>query len=162
MAGSGRRLSSDLGEDVVERGIDSFETRMPFNRLLGLRIEEATLEGVRIGFEKKPEHVGNFVRQTLHGGVISSVLDTTGGLVAFVHAAHRLEGEPEDIQRRTLERIGTIDLRVDFLVAAEGERFYATGRSMRAGGRVAVARMELHDAADDQLVAVGTGTYIIG
>lgn len=135
---------------------------MPFNKFLGLRVDEVALEQVQISFDKKPEHIGNFVRQTLHGGVISAVLDTTGGLVAFVHRAERLEGQPEKVQRETLARIGTIDLRVDYLEAAHGDSFRATGRMMRAGGRVAVARMELYDAEDETLVAVGTGTYIIG
>lgn len=147
---------------AVESAIRSFEDRIPFNKVLGLRVDEVGLEQVQFSFDKKPEHIGNFVRQALHGGVISAVLDTTGGLVAFVHAAERLEGKPEEIQRKTLSRISTIDLRVDYLEAATGDSFRAVGRIMRAGRRVAVTRMELYDAASDALVAVGTGTYAIG
>ena len=154
-------MSSSFSK-TVEAAIRSFEDRMPFNKFLGLRVDEVALEQVGLSFEKKPEHIGNFVRHTLHGGVISAVLDTTGGLVAFVHAADRLDGQPEDVQRQTLSRIGTIDLRVDYLEAAHGDSFRATGRIMRAGGRVAVARMELYDSGDETLIAVGTGTYIIG
>ena len=37
----------------------------------------------------------------------------------------------------------------------------ASGRIMRSGRRVAVVRMEMHNQ-DALLVAVGTGTYMVG
>ncbi|MDA8017698.1 MAG: thioesterase family protein [Thermoanaerobaculia bacterium] len=147
---------------AIEAAVRSFEDQIPFNKILGLRVDQVGPERVQVSFDKRPEHIGNFIRQTLHGGVISSVLDTTGGLIAFVRAAERLEGEPEELQRQTLARIGTIDLRVDYLEVAQGESFRAAGRIMRAGGRVAVTRMELYDVDTAALIAVGTGTYIIG
>ena len=58
-------------------------------------------------------------------------------------------------------RTGTIDLRVDYLRPGRGEWFAARGRIMRAGRKVAVARMEMNNNAE-KLIAVGTGTYMIG
>lgn len=147
---------------AVEAAIRAFEDRIPFNKFLGLRIDVVGQEQVELSFDKKPEHIGNWVRQALHGGVISAVLDTTGGLVAYVQAAERLEGQPQEVQRHTLAKMGTIDLRIDYLEAASGESFRATAHLLRAGSRVAVTRMELYDADDETLVAAGTGTYIIG
>jgi acyl-coenzyme A thioesterase PaaI-like protein len=40
-----------------------------------------------------------------------------------------------------------------------GKRFTADGFTLRAGSRVAVTRMEFHNDKDE-LLAVGTGTYI--
>jgi uncharacterized protein (TIGR00369 family) len=57
--------------------------------------------------------------------------------------------------------VGTIDLRIDYLRPGRGRTFTATGRVMRAGKRVAVTRMELHNA-EAVLIAVGTGTYMVG
>jgi acyl-coenzyme A thioesterase PaaI-like protein len=50
---------------------------------------------------------------------------------------------------------------VDYLRPGKGTEFLATGVVMRAGRKVAVTRMEMHSDAG-VLIAVGTGTYIVG
>jgi uncharacterized protein (TIGR00369 family) len=60
-----------------------------------------------------------------------------------------------------MSRVGTIDLRVDYLRPGRGDDFLATSEIMRSGNKVAVARMELYNNRD-MLIAVGTGTYLIG
>ena len=58
-------------------------------------------------------------------------------------------------------RLGTIDMRVDFLRPGLGEEFVATGTVLRVGRKVAVTRMELHND-EDSLIAVATGAYSTG
>ena len=58
-------------------------------------------------------------------------------------------------------RVGTIDLRVDYLRPGLGDFFIGTGSIIRAGNKVTVVRMELHNN-EEQMIAVGTGTYIVG
>ncbi|MEM9592614.1 MAG: thioesterase family protein, partial [Acidobacteriota bacterium] len=128
--------------------------------VLGLKVDSLALERSVLSFETRPEHIGNFARGILHGGVISAVLDTTGGLVAYINALERVQNLLEEDRLAILTRIGTIDLRVDYLQVARGKGFRATGQILRTGSRVAVTRMELHDARDE-LVATGTGTYMI-
>jgi uncharacterized protein (TIGR00369 family) len=60
----------------------------------------------------------------------------------------------------SLMKVGTIDLRVDYLRPATADRFAATASVQRLGRTVAVTRMELHDSKGT-LVSVGTGTYIV-
>ena len=62
---------------------------------------------------------------------------------------------------KSLTKIGTIDPCVDYLRPGKGNYFIATGAIMRVGRRVSVTRMELHND-QDVLIAVGTGTYIVG
>jgi uncharacterized protein (TIGR00369 family) len=62
---------------------------------------------------------------------------------------------------KQISRIGTIDIRIDYLRPGQGKYFVATASIMRAGNKVAVARMELHND-EDLLIAVGTGTYLVG
>jgi len=50
---------------------------------------------------------------------------------------------------------------VDYLRPGLGKCFYTTGAIMRNGKKVTVARMELHNDLE-KLIAVGTGTYIVG
>ncbi len=67
----------------------------------------------------------------------------------------------EDELRQRLSRMGTIDLRVDYLRPGRGNRFTATASLLRAGNKVAVARVELHN--EEQLyIASATATYMVG
>ena len=62
---------------------DIYENQVPFNRMLGLKLESLSENDVCIKFEMKDELIGNFVDGVLHGGVISAVLDTVGALTAL-------------------------------------------------------------------------------
>lgn len=150
---------SRLDDERIARACEVFEQRIPFNQVLGFRLEEVTASGGRISFAMRPELVGNYMRGSLHGGVISSALDTVGGLVAFVSLLDRIDSQDDGIAR--LANVGTIDLRVDFLRSGVGRSFVASGQALRAGNKVAVVRMELHND-DGVLIAAGTGTYLIG
>lgn len=140
---------------------DVYESKLPFNKILGLKIDRLEPGSVRVGFDMKPELVGNYVHGVLHGGVISSVLDATGGIVASIGVVEKLQSSPPEEIAHGISKVGTIDLRVDYLRPGLGQWFYATGMVMRSGRKVTVARMELHNDLD-KLIAVGTGTYIVG
>jgi uncharacterized protein (TIGR00369 family) len=139
-----------------------YEHKIPFNKILGLEIESLKMENVRIKFEMKDEFIGNFVQGILHGGVISAVLDTSGGLTASLGVLQKMKGHTAEEIGNSLTKIGTIDLRIDYLRPGKGNYFVSTGSTiMRAGRRVSVTRMELYND-QDLLIAVGTGTYIVG
>ena len=140
---------------------DVYENKLPFNQVRGLKIDRMESGSARVVFDMKPELVGNYVHGVLHGGVISSVLDATGGIVASIGVVEKLQTRPPDEIARGISKVGTIDLRVDYLRPGLGEHFHATGVVMRSGRKVTVVRMELHNQKDI-LLAVGTGTYIVG
>ena len=137
------------------------EEKIPFNNLIGMKIETLDLDKIGIRFEMRPELVGNFTRGNLHGGVISSVLDVTGGMVAWIGIMKKMEGQSFDEISERFNKIGTIDIRVDYLRPGLGEYFIATGSTLRTGNKVSVSRMELHNDKGI-LIAVGTGTYVVG
>ena len=134
---------------------------IPFNKLLGLQLESLDEHGACIKFEMREELIGNFVQGILHGGVISVTLDMIGGLTAFLGVLQKNHLKPFEELLPVLTRIGTIDIRVDFLRPGKGQYFLATGKILRIGNKVAVTRMELHND-QDLLIAVGTGTYLVG
>lgn len=136
----------------------TFEQIIPFNRVLGLKIDSLDFKAPRLRFDMRPELIGNPVRQILHGGVISATLDVVGGLAIALASFTR---KAEEIPARHFPDIGTIDLRIDYLRPGRGHHFLATGRVVRLGGRVAVAHMELVDDTGEQ-VATGSGAYIVG
>ena len=138
-----------------------YEEKIPFNKVLGLKIESIQPESVSTKFEMNQKLVGNFMQNILHGGVISSILDATGGLMASISLLQKALNQPLEQVEKKLTRLGTIDLRVDYLRPGQGNHFISTASIMRAGKKVSVTRMEMHN---DQglLIAVGTGTYIVG
>ncbi len=138
-----------------------YEERLPFNRLLGLSVTSLNSDGGTMAFSTREDLIGNIFHRTLHGGVISSVLDAVGGLTASASLVVRAAGLSEEKVKAMFAQVGTIDLRVDYLRPGRGERFTASGRIMRSGRKVAVVRMEMHNQ-DGLLVAVGTGTYMVG
>jgi uncharacterized protein (TIGR00369 family) len=140
---------------------DIYENKMPFDRLLGITIDSLTPTVVRVRIEMRQELIGNFMRGILHGGVISSVLDLTGGLIASVELLKQTDGSPPDEIVKRITRIGTIDMRVDYLRAGKGDFFTATGSVLRQGNKVAVIRTEFCNDRN-LLIAAGTGTYLVG
>ena len=138
-----------------------FEQRIPFNALLGLKIEDIGGERVHGRIDMRPELVGHFVHNRIHGGVISACLDAMGGLAVMAAIGARHLDEPPFQRLHRFGKLGTIDLRIDYLRPGRGQRFTATATPLRAGNKVAVIRMELHND-EGVLVAVGTGTYLCG
>ena len=134
---------------------------MPFNQLLGLEITHFDTQRSEVRFPWHDKLIGNPMQKILHGGVTASVLDLAGGVVAAANIIDQLEDlSPENIHQ-SLRKLGTIDLRTDFLRPGRGEEFIATAHIIRSGSKVAVARMELHNENNDH-IAFGTGTYMVG
>ncbi len=146
--------------EFVEALRTLFEERIAFNRVIGLRIGTVSAERVEGALEMRPDLIGHYGHQRLHGGVISAALDAMAGLaiMAAIGARHMSETPHERMQR--FAKLGTIDLRIDYLRPAVGERFTACGEVLRLGSRVATTRMEFRDAAGE-LLATGASAYIV-
>jgi uncharacterized protein (TIGR00369 family) len=140
--------------------INELFDQIPFNKVLGLKVESVSLECVRTVFEMRDELMGNYKMRMLHGGVISSAIDVTGGLAAVIGIQQKMHGETMEAKIERSFRMSTLDLRVDFLRPGLGKRFVVTASTLRAGNKIAVARIELHNDQND-LIAVGTGSYIL-
>ncbi|MDR2018167.1 MAG: thioesterase family protein [Syntrophobacterales bacterium] len=137
-----------------------FDEKIPFNKVLGLKVESLSRDGVTTSFEMKDYLLGHVSRGMLHGGVISSVIDVTGGLSAFMGIEERMMDENIEAKLARFGKVNTLDLRVDYLRPGRGKRFVAKAHALRTGKKVAVTRIELRNEMDD-LIAVGTGSYIV-
>jgi uncharacterized protein (TIGR00369 family) len=138
-----------------------YEERMPFNKYLGIKIDSISTEGVVVRIDMRNELIGNFEKNTMHGGVMSAILDFTGSVIAQIHMVNEMrDASPEKLVKR-LTSMGTIDMRIDYIRPGKGSYFLATGHILRLGHKVAVTRTELVND-EGVLIAVGTSTYIVG
>lgn len=133
-------------KEIIEDGL-------PFNKLLGIRVEELREGLVTLRVPFKPELVGDPRRPALHGGVLSSLVDVCGGFAVWTSC--HLE-----------DRIATIDLSVDYLRPALAKDLYAQATVRLLGNRVGNAHVVLWNEGDevqqtDRHVAVGRAVYNI-
>jgi len=148
-------------EKLIEIISDYFNEQIPFNKIVGIVVTEVSAETVVLKAKMRPELIGNALHGILHGGVTSTLLDVSGGLVAVINEMERLvQNNPLSIQEK-LMNIATIDMRVDFLLPGRGEEFIATAKVIRHGKKVAVTRMELRNELNEK-IALGTATYLVG
>ena len=153
--------SQTIATQMLAKVVSIFDDHIPFNQLLGLKIKRYDLNGVEVMVAMKPELIGNIHHNILHGGVTASVLDVVGSLTAFsAVVASRDDWQPDQLKAR-LRSLSTIDMRVDYLRPGRGEMFVGTGQVIRSGNKVSVCRMELHNE-DNEHIAFGTGTYMVG
>jgi uncharacterized protein (TIGR00369 family) len=123
------------------------EEHVPFNRFLGLRGESVSAGACVLALAVREEFVGDPRRPALHGGVISSLIDTAGGLAAWSALAPG-------------ESVSTVDLRVDYLEpAGRGADLRAAAELVRKGNRVCHVRIAVTQG--EVLVAEGRAVYNI-
>lgn len=139
----------------------NFMEQIPFNQHIGLKVHKFDADEVAFKIEMRNELVGNWLQGILHGGVIASALDVAGGTVALVGAYAQRKDMPKEERMKSLSKLSTIDMRVDYLRPGKGKEFFATASILRIGSKVAVTRMEFKNEEGD-LIAVGTGTYMCG
>jgi uncharacterized protein (TIGR00369 family) len=137
-----------------------FEEHIQFNRVLGLRITSLRPERVTGRIEMKPDLIGHFSYQRLHGGVISAGLDAMAGLAVMAAIGARHMDEPPQSRLHRFSKLGTIDLRIDYLRQAISSHFELSAEVMRLGSRVASVRMEFR-GADGELLSTGAAAYIV-
>ncbi len=136
-----------MNSEELVRVMEEF---IPFNRFLGMRVEVAGDGFVRITIPFRAELVGDPLRPALHGGVLSALADTAGGMAVWT-------GVTDD-----RGRVSTIDLRVDYLRPARLTALTCEATVVRQGNRVGVVDMRLfHPDQPGETVATGKGVYNI-
>ena len=151
---------AEFEEEFVADLTSMFEEKIVFNRMLGLKITSLRPDCVLARIDMKPELVGHFAYNRLHGGVISAGLDAMGGLALMAAMGARHMDEPPAQRLQRFARMGTIDLRVDYLRPGIGSHFTLRGEVLRLGSRVGSTRMEFF-GPEGELMSTGAGAYIV-
>jgi uncharacterized protein (TIGR00369 family) len=138
-------ITSDI-LDLVRRFMAEL---IPFNAFLGIEVEELEQGRAVLRIPFRPEYIGDASRPALHGGLISTLIDTCGGAAVWTTV-------------NLTDRVSTIDLRVDYLRPGRPEPLVAEGRVIRVGNRVGVVTIRAwHPSTPAETVAEGKGVYNI-
>ena len=131
---------SEKLKEFMEHGI-------PFNEYLGMKVTLIDNGRAEMKIPGRPELTGDPFRPALHGGVISSLADTVGGLAVFSSVE--------------LGRVAsTVDLRVDYLRPGNVDiDLYAQARVLRVGNRVAATHTVIYQTNIDEPIATASAVY---
>jgi len=150
----------NLEPEYLEGFRQIYEEKIVFNHTLGLKLTRVTPEGVTARIRMKPELVGHFAYNRIHGGVISAVLDAIGSAAVMAALAAKHMDEAPSVRLQRFAKLGTIDLRIDYLRPGIGDYFDIHAQCLRVGSRVGSARMEFM-GPDGSLMSTGAAAYIV-
>src|SRR3954471_13635526 len=126
------------------------EELIPFNKFLGVRVVSLEPGRVEMEIPWRDELIGDPMKPAIHGGVISTLADTAGGVAIW--------GALDN----PVARVSTIDLRIDYLRPGRAETLLAEATAVRVGRTVGVADVRIfHASARDEIIATGKGVYAI-
>jgi uncharacterized protein (TIGR00369 family) len=136
----------DLQDDFVKRMIEDF---VPIHKFLGLQLLEIKKDYVKVRVPFRAEVVGDIRSNRWHGGIITTVIDSVGGIVGGTHLSS------------IKDKMATIDIRVDFLSPVHGKAIIVEGKTLRLGSRIFVANMKcwLEEDPNKEVLAEGRGVY---
>lgn len=146
--------------ELIHKLKNLFEEQIVFNKLMGLKLVALSATHAHVSLAMRPELVGNFSEGRLHGGVISAALDTTGGIAVTAALCARYSTDSYAQHEARFARLGTIDLRIDYLRPGVSQCFEMRAEVIRLGSRIANTRMEFF-GHDGKLLATGNGVYIV-
>jgi uncharacterized protein (TIGR00369 family) len=159
-------MSNTLRRSTAEQArldtalIDLIERRITFNQTLGLKVQSVTHPAPRVRFDMRPSFVGHYQYGRLHGGVISATLDAMGGFALMVAIGEHFAADTAEQVMHRFAKMGTIDLRIDYLRPGLGAWFEATAEVTRLGGRIGSTQMRLVNDAG-VLIATGSAAYVV-
>jgi len=123
-----------------------FERNIPFNAHLGMTVDHIEAGHCVLRIPYADHLIGDPGRPALHGGVVSTLADTAGGLAVFSKFPFNEA------------RVSTVDLRVDYLRPGLPQDVLCEATVVRLGNKVAVTHMVVRQGPD-YLAADGRGVY---
>lgn len=143
------QLSADgidpkMVEAMIRQGI-------PYCAALGVEVIEVKRSHVTLSLPYNPDLVGDPANGILHGGAITSLVDSVAGMAVFA-------------AMQKLQAVATLDLRIDYLKPALAHKaVYATAECYKLTRSIAFVRARAyHPDTPDDLVANCVATFMIG
>jgi uncharacterized protein (TIGR00369 family) len=145
-----KAMPTDTGaEDQKTRIARQFIEAIPHSRDLGMQLVEIGPGWVLMALDYDTRFVGDPETGVLHGGVVTALLDTSGGASVMVHPA-------------APGGTATIDLRIDYMRGAEpGKRLFARAECYRITRSVAFVRAFAYTSSIEEPVAAAHGAFTV-
>lgn len=136
------RLSFEIAQNYLME-------KVPHARALGQRLLSCA-DGLASGEQPyDPRLVGDPDTGVIAGGVVTTLLDSVCGMAVLS-------------KLRVLQRIATVDLRVDYLRPARpGHTLHCTAECYRVTHHIAFVRATVHDGEADNPLATASGTFML-
>jgi len=133
----------------LELVIEFMEQSVRFNKFLGIKLLELKRGYALMELPFREDFIGDPFRPALHGGVITSLVDTCGGAAVWSAAD-------------AMDRVSTVDLRIDYLRPGPLEDLRCEATVLRIGNRVGVTEMKVYAKTDpERIIASGKAVYNI-
>jgi uncharacterized protein (TIGR00369 family) len=140
-------MTADTAKSNLER-MANVIARTPYMKHLGMEFVEGGDGWAKLRMRYQDENSTAF--KALHGGAISSLIDTTGAMAAWTTA-----------EIATPKYFGsTVGINVNYLSGAIGEDIFAEGRVLKRGKEIIYADVRVTNGAG-KLLAQGTVVYRI-
>jgi uncharacterized protein (TIGR00369 family) len=129
--------------------ITALMMQTPFSKALGMSLVRIDKARATLSVPYQDKLIGNPVTRMIHGGVVTALLDHTSGFAVFM-ALDKLVS------------IATLDLRIDYMRAAEpGRTIFADAHCFKVTASIAFVRgMAYHDTPDNP-IATMTAAFML-
>ena len=143
-------MTDDASDDPRARAAHQFISALPHCRALSMRVERVMAGEAVISMPWAAELVGDPRTGVIHGGVISTLMDTTGGAAVLSHETGAAA-------------TATMDLRIDYMRGATPhQRITARATCFHVTRAVAFVRAEAFDEEETRgPVAVANGAFTL-
>ncbi len=124
----------------------------PHNSFLGMKLESAKENRISVSLPMSEKLVGNTSEGLLHGGVVSSLLDTSASLAVMLRLGK-------------LIRVATLDMRLDYLRSAKAEgTLHARSSCYRLTDQMAFVRgvaFTVDDDGNEDKIAKAAASFLV-
>ncbi|MBY0345372.1 MAG: PaaI family thioesterase [Neisseriaceae bacterium] len=139
--------SMPVNLDLYQQAI-LFLTRCPYGNKIGVTLVETRQRSPIMKVEWREALVGNPLTQVLHGGVITTLIDTT--------SASSIMAQLDEIRA-----IATLDMRVDYMTSAKPHRpLYCIATCYRLVGEIAFTEAICYQEDMNQPIARAMATFM--
>lgn len=125
----------------LQQKAERFLSALPHCQKLGMKVVDVHEQGVSMRLPYQEQIIGNPITQVVHGGSLTTLMDTASGTAVFI----TLPG---------FELCPTLDLRMDYMKAASaGHNLIANARVVRVTSNVVFTECDVVQETDNELIA---------